>query len=132
MATHGYVGCACRDCFDVAVCSAALGEAHKPEDHLCGGCADAGCLPDDGECQRTDAYGDPDADEPDTDAGDWTTDDHRTFYQYGRAILTVPEGATETEMWIAIRAAMSAANFWPNVWFVSDHGNAHRLIAPKS
>lgn len=48
---HGYVECSCRDCFEVAVCGGLGGDECQPEDHLCGLCEEAGCLPDDGECQ---------------------------------------------------------------------------------
>lgn len=61
---HGYVDCACRDCFDAAVCSAPLGEVHKPEHHMCGDCTDAGCEPFTGDeqargqdCRNPNAYG---------------------------------------------------------------------------
>lgn len=48
----GYVNCACRDCFDVAIGS----DADVPE--LCNDCEDAGCDPDgESECERSDAYG---------------------------------------------------------------------------
>ena len=52
--TSGYVDCACRDCFDIAIASAGdiVGTV------LCSECKDAGCEADDGECQRDDAYGD--------------------------------------------------------------------------
>jgi hypothetical protein len=46
----GYVDCACRDCFDIAV-----GDDDK-DSAFCGLCADAGCTTS-GECQRPDAYG---------------------------------------------------------------------------
>ena len=48
----GYTACACRDCFDIAVC--------EGEPILCGLCFDAGCRVWDGsdgwewECQRID------------------------------------------------------------------------------
>jgi hypothetical protein len=60
----GYSNCACRDCFDVTV----SGDVTKPE--LCGLCEDAGCEPNDGDCQRDDAYGagDRDSDNPQTPA----------------------------------------------------------------
>ena len=46
---HGYVPCACRDCFEVAI--GAPGKA------LCHECAEAGCEAGaERECQRTDAY----------------------------------------------------------------------------
>lgn len=47
----GYTGCACRDCFDVAISS----DMTRPE--LCNLCREAGC---DGtgksDCERDDAY----------------------------------------------------------------------------
>lgn len=49
----GYVDCACRDCFDIAI--------GEPGD-LCSECEDAGCEPDNGECQRDDAYGSAESD----------------------------------------------------------------------
>ena len=45
----GYTDCACRDCFEIVV-------AGDDEEHpLCSACEDAGCSPDDGECQAQDA-----------------------------------------------------------------------------
>jgi hypothetical protein len=56
--------------------------------------------------------------------GDYTTEDHRTFYQYGKRVVVVAEG----EDWCKAVAAHSAANnFFPDVWFISDHGNAHLI-----
>jgi hypothetical protein len=73
---------------------------------------------------------DPDPDEPEDD--DWVTSDHVTFTQAGRVILSL-EGrdCNDSEMWAHIRAAMSAANYWPNVWFISDHGNAYLMVPPE-
>jgi hypothetical protein len=45
----GYVDCACRDCFEIA-----LGEAGTA---LCSECQEAGCTPNDGECLAPGAYG---------------------------------------------------------------------------
>jgi hypothetical protein len=48
--SSGYTDCACRDCFDIAVSA----DTTKPE--LCPLCQNAGCTPNDGECEREDAY----------------------------------------------------------------------------
>jgi hypothetical protein len=55
---------------------------------------------------------------------DITTPDYQHFYQYGHLIFTVED---DEDMDIALREHMSGANFWPNVWAISDHGNAHLL-----
>ena len=34
----------------------------------------------------------------------------------------------EAEMWKVLDAHMNAQNFYPNVWFISDHGNAQRSL----
>jgi hypothetical protein len=57
----GYCDCACRDCFDIAIRSE--GEA----DALCWECEEAGCEAHNGECQRSDAYGCEDEEEPEPD-----------------------------------------------------------------
>ncbi len=77
--------------------------------------------------------------------GDLTTEDHEMFYQNGRLVL---DGRNKTSgiyyAWIgpgkpqermgpfetverALRAYMDRTQFWPNVWFISDHGNAHLM-----
>jgi hypothetical protein len=53
---------------------------------------------------------------------DLITYDHVHWYQYGRLALVT---ADETDFRAALRAHMDADAFWPNVWFISDHGNAH-------
>lgn len=58
------------------------------------------------------------------DEEDITTGDHRTFYQSGKLWLEVGE---DEDMTGAIRAKMDEEQFWPNVWFISDHGNAHLM-----
>jgi hypothetical protein len=59
--------------------------------------------------------------------GDWVTEDHRTFYEQGSR-RTKPVTVGEDEDWrTVLRARMDKEQFWPNVWFVSDHGNAHLL-----
>ena len=42
----GYVHCACRDCFDIAIASS------DDETAVCHECETAGCEVDGGECQR--------------------------------------------------------------------------------
>lgn len=60
--------------------------------------------------------------------GDILTDDHEQFFQYERLVLTVgPDSSTRT-MWKALDDYMKRSNFFPNVWFVSDHGNAHLMV----
>lgn len=48
MTTNGYIDCACRDCFDIAI---------GPIGALCAECAEAGCDAYYCDCQRADAYG---------------------------------------------------------------------------
>lgn len=40
----GYTDCSCRDCFEIGI------------DGMCWECEEAGCTPNDGDCQRSDAY----------------------------------------------------------------------------
>jgi hypothetical protein len=47
--SSGYVSCACRDCFDIAI-------SNRGEAAFCLLCAEAGCECDH-ECERSDAYG---------------------------------------------------------------------------
>lgn len=89
---------------------------------------------------------DEDSDEPDEDA--LTTTDHIRFYQYGKLAFTydengptvdLPDGralaieAVNDEYTVeeAIRVYMDHAQFWPDAWFISDHGNAHRIDLSK-
>lgn len=70
-------------------------------------------------------------DEPEPEEGDLFTHDHTCFFECGStscfqvklglgAKVIVPHG----EDWQQhVRAYMKRVNFWPNVWFVSDHGN---------
>jgi hypothetical protein len=102
----------------------------------------AECIEDataDHECSSEDE----EPSEPQED--DLTTEDHAKFYQNGRRVLQcVDEGPIWTyrpssaSPWIklgsfgddhvaAIRAYMDRVQFWPNAWFISDHGNAHLM-----
>lgn len=75
---------------------------------------------------------------------DLTTEDHRTFYKFGHCVLesvTDDTGdwwryrATSRGPWMplcqgvddqqAVQIYMDKTQYWPNVWFISDHGNAH-------
>jgi hypothetical protein len=83
-------------------------------------------------CPEQDEDDDASLDEP--CEGDLVTEDHVTFYTISgsyrwplklqRPDLTV----AEDEDWqVVVRASMDKTQFWPNVWFVSDHGNWHLL-----
>jgi hypothetical protein len=67
-----------------------------------------------------------DPDEP--EECDLVTYDHVYFWEVGgttgQPVLIVGEGQ---ELWPTLEAYMDAQEFWPNVWFVSDHGNAHLM-----
>ena len=82
----------------------------------------------------------PEYEEPDfPEEGDLVTYDHETFYVAGdhssfqvrlgrNYALHVEDGE---DMWDAIDRYMDSKQFWPNVWFVSDHGNSI-LLTRKS
>lgn len=116
------------------------GDAHTSE------CADAS------ECACYDTFVDeciedaesehecnPEPSEP--EEGDITTEDHETFYQYGKLVLERMPGSwrivsDRVSTWLmydtedyttALRAYMERVQFWPNCWFISDHGNAHLM-----
>ena len=61
-------------------------------------------------------------DEPEED--DIVTTDHRRWYQSGKIYVTGDEKA--------LRRKMDKDKFWPNVWFISDHGNAHRMTLEQT
>jgi hypothetical protein len=60
--------------------------------------------------------------------GDIVTEDHSRFYQDGKLAFVVDLDASHTEMSVQIGRYMKKTSYWPNVWFLSDHGNYH-LIA---
>lgn len=81
---------------------------------------------------------------------DLVTEDHIHFYQSGHLALTMQvrepprhvgergmrvhdatEPLSDTAMWRQLDAFMKKQNFYPSVWFISDHGNAHLLQRPK-
>jgi hypothetical protein len=59
---------------------------------------------------------------------DLVTYDHRQVWEYGgtgrRPVLVVDE---DEDFNAAVRAYMERQGFYPNVWFISDHGNAHLI-----
>ena len=70
--------------------------------------------------------------------GDITTEDHEKWYQDGKLIAYWSETAgtyfltdgtdCDTDDWReAIRRHCDREKFWPNCWFISDHGNAHLI-----
>lgn len=58
--------------------------------------------------------------------GDYTTEDHVHFYQWGKLAFVV-EGGSDGDHVAALKAHMEREKFFPNAWFVSDHGNAHLM-----
>lgn len=58
--------------------------------------------------------------------GDWVTGDHISVYEYGGprrlVVRTTPEEFNQ-----AVRGTMQLHGYFPDVWFISDHGNAHLL-----
>lgn len=94
-------------------CPRAPGDHNDCCEHCCYGeelCSKAR----DGESYEGD---DPASLEP--EEGDYTTGDHHTFYQDGKVVLVVPEGEDWEPL---VRAHMEQEQFYPNVWFVDDHG----------
>jgi hypothetical protein len=63
---------------------------------------------------------------------DITTTDHQSFYLSGKLFATVDIDATDTEMWDILTTAMVKASYFPDVWFISDHGNAHLMLMDKA
>jgi hypothetical protein len=76
--------------------------------------------------------------------GDITTADHETFYQYGKVVLETARSNRNASTWFgydngkqfvikaddyraALRLYMDRVQFWPNVFSISDHGNAHLI-----
>jgi hypothetical protein len=92
---------------------------------------------------------DPDAEPSEPEDGDITTEDHKHFYMHGKLCLEAIEDSTGEwwqahkghmsigATWIqlgrfasveqAIKAYMVLEQYWPNCWFISDHGNAHLI-----
>ena len=56
--------------------------------------------------------------------GDWTTPDGIHFYQDGKPILDTSE-MSDRQARRAAALEMKRQQFWPNVWYLSDHGNLH-------
>jgi len=78
---------------------------------------------------NSDKYYDPPDDEEeniDTEPqeGDYTTEDYVNWYQDGKLVLQTLEGANDKA---ALKAHMEKEQFYPNAWWISDHGNAHLL-----
>lgn len=97
---------------------------------------------------------DEDSEPTEPEDEDITTTDHETFYQSGREVLSRHRerySNEPTDAWYArirnsaghyewfhlgnfgddhlaaLRAYMEREQWWPNVWFISDHGNAHLM-----
>jgi hypothetical protein len=63
--------------------------------------------------------------------GDYVTEDHIRWHQDGKLVLTTADPndkyAPADDYAEQVRRHMDANSFWPNAWFISDHGNAHRI-----
>jgi len=70
----------------------------------------------------TDEDPNPEPTEPGED--DITTEDDRNFYQYGKLVFTLSEDEDVNK---GIADRLDQIKFWPDVWFISDHGNAHLI-----
>ena len=60
---------------------------------------------------------------------DLVTTDHVHFYERGMSkgvVLTIDEDAEES-MTSQLKHFMDKNRFWPNVWFLSEHGNYHLM-----
>lgn len=88
----------------------------NPDRHITGEYGEALYVPEEGYEAYTDDT------EPDEDSV--TTEDWRNFYLYGKLAFTVGEDENITE---GIQRGLDSLNFWPNVYWLSDHGNAHRI-----
>ena len=58
---------------------------------------------------------------------DLFTEDHREFYEVGgdrRPVVSVEEDEDWED---EVKAFMNGQNYFRNVWFISDHGNAHLM-----
>lgn len=116
----------------------AIEDATADHECPCTECGETECphaADDDAPCQN-----DPDAEPTEPQEDDITTQDHKTFYQSGKLVLSAgpanrwdirhPSRAYLGEFATcdaALRAYMELSQFWPNVWFISDHGNAHLM-----
>ena len=54
---------------------------------------------------------------------DYTSTDYTRWYQYGKLVLITNVETCETEL----KSHMDKESFWPNAWFISDHGNHIQL-----
>ena len=73
---------------------------------------------------------DPEAEPEEPEEGDLVTEDNQHFYQDGKMVLDVgPDASTQT-VWRELNRHMDKEKFYPNVWWISDHGNWHRMKSP--
>lgn len=58
-----------------------------------------------------------------------TTTDHVHFYQYGKLVFTLD---IDEDTVAGINRELERMAFWPDVYFISDHGNSIRIDLTKS
>jgi hypothetical protein len=70
---------------------------------------------------------DQEEEETEPSDGDYITENERNYYQYGKLAVTIPtdEGGDLEDWRPHVYAHMKAKGFFPSVWIISDHGNAH-------
>ena len=64
------------------------------------------------------------------EVGDLITEDWQTFREVGGSrwpVLRFSEELEWSELCKLIQLYFDEQQFWPNVWWISDHGNAHLL-----
>ena len=137
----------CMDCGEEFRFNYAIGmEDHDGSDGVAGSDADyeafvASCF-DDVLAEHECSTDDDEPTEPTED--DLVTSDHRVFYYHGQRKAFELREQTDGRFIVdasprryvkgqyatverAIRAFMEAEQYWPACWFISDHGNAHRM-----
>lgn len=112
----GYVNCACRDCFEIAI----SGDDGEPA--LCNECEEAGCEPNDGECQAEGAYG---ADEGNAEP---TTPREHVLQVARQKVLDAGVDCDDCELddSCAVRAGASPGGAWAQVWIYIEAEEAER------
>lgn len=73
---------------------------------------------------------------------DWCTSDHATFYEMrelhggglapGKLVFSISKDCTEEQMWETLVAKMKEESFFPNVWYIDDHGGVSLLQPPDA
>ena len=134
----GIGGTTCPKCLLVIVANATpeslcelCGEEISDGEHIDGICADCCMDQESGDDEPDpDDYVQIEEDEPpdEPEEEDLVTEDHMRFYRHGFAhkgpVVTVGEDGDWRK---EVKRYMLRERWYPNVWWISDHGNAHLL-----